>query len=185
MHFSLEFKLRYDSDSFNVQTVSAATTLPITKAEISSDIIRIVPQTSWNWLYCFVLFPNFRYSHVSSLACWYGLRVLLCIICTASKRGIQTWCPVVLEKSQWPWLSSSPGGELFLWSLIKRNTTLLCPYCADKKILLYSYCQVWKKPDKVLICHIMLKISFQGNWLNISAIGFNNKTRQRWMTYHK
>ena len=45
MHFSLEFKLRYDSDSFNVQTVSA-TTLPITKAEISYDIIRIVPQTS-------------------------------------------------------------------------------------------------------------------------------------------
>lgn len=182
MHFSLEFKLRYDSDSFNVQTVSA-TTLPITKAEISCDIIRIVPQTTWNWLYCFVLFPNFRYSNVPSLACRYGLRVLLCIICTPSQRGIQTWCPVVLEKSQWPGLSSSPGGEPFLWSLIKRNTTLL--YSANKKKLWCSYCRVWKKPDKVLVCRVMLKISFQGNWLNISAIGFNNKTRQRWMIYHK
>ena len=35
MYFSLEFKLLYDSESCNVQTVSAATTLPITKAEIS------------------------------------------------------------------------------------------------------------------------------------------------------
>ena len=135
-----------------------------------------MPQTSWNWLYCFVLFPNFRYSHVSSLACWYGLCVLLCIICTASQRGIQTWCPVVLEKSQWPGLSSSPGGEPFLWSLIKRNTTLL--YSANKKKLWCSYCRVWKKPDKVLVCHVMLKISFQGNWLNISATEFINKTRR-------
>ena len=47
-----------------------------------------------------LLFHFPRYSHVPSLACRYGLRVLLCFICAPAQRGPQTRCPVVPEKSE-------------------------------------------------------------------------------------
>ena len=49
--------------------------------------------------YCFMFL---RYSHVSSLACWHGLCLLLCFICAPAQRSPQTRSPVVFEKSERP-----------------------------------------------------------------------------------
>jgi len=60
----------------------------------------------WTQLPCS---PGHVYVH--PLARWHGLHILLCLVHSAAAWSFTSWCPLVPEESQWPWLQSHPRGE--------------------------------------------------------------------------